>query len=64
MLVCKRGTLAGLIMGEMAKECISYFNGLFSDALPEFIAFNAFAFCRITDMASRERASAGLLRTK
>lgn len=42
-------------MGEMAKECISYFNGLFSDALPEFIAFNAFAFCRIADMASKER---------
>lgn len=42
-------------MGEMAKECISYFNGLISYALPEFIAFNAFAFCRIADMASKER---------
>lgn len=51
-------------MGEMAKERISNFNGLFPDALPEFIAFNAFAFCGIIDMASRERASAGLLRTK
>lgn len=51
-------------MGEMAKECISYFNGLFSDTLPEFIAFNVIAFCRITDVESREKASAGLLRIK
>lgn len=42
-------------MGELAKEGISCFNGLFSDATPEFIAFNAFAFSRIIDLASRER---------
>ena len=29
-----------------------------------FIAFNAFVFSRISDLASRKRASAGLLRTK
>lgn len=51
-------------MGEMAQEFISCFNGLFSDALLEFIASNAFAFCGITDMASREKASAVLQRTK
>lgn len=42
-------------MGELAKEGISCFNRLFSDATPEFIAFNAFAFSRIIDLASRER---------
>ena len=38
-------------MGELAKEGISSFKGLFSDATLEFIAFNEFALSRITDMA-------------
>lgn len=46
ILVRKRGALADLIMGELAKEGISYFNGLFSDATSEFIAFNALSFSR------------------
>ena len=34
---------------------MSYFNGLFSDADPEFIEFNAFALSRITDAVSGEK---------
>lgn len=64
ILVRKRGALANLIADELTKEGMSYFNGLFSDTEPEFIEFNAFALSRITDEASGEKASAGLLRTK
>lgn len=55
ILVRKRGALADLIMEELTKEGISYFNGLFSDTSQEFIEFNAFALSRITDAASREK---------
>lgn len=55
ILVRKRGTLANLIMDELAKEELSYFNGLFSDTDPEFIAFNALALSKITDAASGEK---------
>lgn len=55
ILVRKRGALANLIMDELIKEEISYFNGLFSDTAPEFIEFNAFALSRITDAASGEK---------
>lgn len=51
-------------MEEMVKEEMSYSSGLFSDAGAEFIAFNAFAFSRVTVMESRKMALAGLLRTK
>lgn len=60
----KRAVLANLIMEEMAKEEMLYSSGLFSDAGTEFIALNAFAFSRVTVMASRKMALAGLLRTK
>lgn len=55
ILVRKRGALANLIMDELAKEEMSYFNGLFSDTDPEFIAFNALALSKITDAASGEK---------
>lgn len=55
ILVRKRGALANLIMDELAKEELSYFNGLFSDTDPEFIEFNALALSRITDVASGEK---------
>lgn len=55
ILVRKRGALANLIMDELIKEEISYFNGLFSDTAPEFIEFNAFALSRITDAATGEK---------
>lgn len=55
ILVRKRGTLANLIMDELAKEELSYFNGLFSDTDPEFIAFNALALSKIADAASGEK---------
>lgn len=54
ILVRKRGALADLIMEELTKEGIPYFNGLFSDTSQEFIEFNAFALSRITDAASGE----------
>lgn len=55
ILVRKRGALADLIMEELAKEDISYFNGLFSDTSQEFIEFNALALSKITDAASGEK---------
>lgn len=55
ILVRKRGALADLIMEELAKEGISYFNGLFSDTSRGFIEFNAFALSRITDAVSGEK---------
>lgn len=55
ILVRKRGALADLIMEELTKEGISYFNGLFSDTSQEFIEFNAFALSRVTDAASGEK---------
>lgn len=55
ILVRKRGALADLIMDELIKEEIPYFNGLFSDTAPEFIEFNAFALSRITDAATGEK---------
>ena len=55
ILVRKRGALANLIMDELAKGELSYFNGLFSDTDPEFIEFNALALSRITDVASGEK---------
>ncbi len=55
ILVRKRGALANLITDELTKEGMSYFNGLFSDADPEFIEFNAFALSRITDAVSGEK---------
>lgn len=55
ILVRKRGALANLIMDELIKEEIPYFNGLFSDTAPEFIEFNAFALSRITDAATGEK---------
>lgn len=55
ILVRKRGALANLIMDELIKEEISYFNRLFSDTAPEFIEFNAFALSRITDAATGEK---------
>lgn len=55
ILVRKRGALADLIMDELAKEEMSYFNGLFSDTDPEFIEFNALALSKITDVASGEK---------
>lgn len=55
ILVRKRGALANLIMDELIKEEISYFNGLFSDTAPEFIEFNAFALSKITDAATGEK---------
>ena len=55
ILVRKRGALADLIMEELTKEGISYFNGLFSDSSQEFIEFNAFALSRVTDAASGEK---------
>ena len=55
ILVRKRGALANLIMDELIKEEISYFNGLFSDTASEFIEFNAFALSRITDAATGEK---------
>lgn len=55
ILVRKRGALADLIMEELAKEGISYFNGLFSDTSRGFIEFNAFALSRITDAVSEEK---------
>lgn len=55
ILVRKRGALADLIMEELAKEGISYFNGLFSDTDPEFTEFNAFALSRVTDAVSGEK---------
>ena len=50
----KRAVRANLIMEEMAKEDISYSSGLFSAAGTDFIAFNAFAFSRVTVMASKK----------
>ena len=55
ILVRKRGALANLIMDELTKGELSYFNGLFSDTDPEFIEFNALALSRITDVASGEK---------
>lgn len=55
ILVRKRGALADLIMNELVKEEMPYFNGLFSDTAPEFIEFNVFALSRITDAASGEK---------
>lgn len=55
ILVRKRGALADLIMEELAKEGISYFNGLFSDTSRGFIEFNAFALSRITDAVPGEK---------
>ena len=55
ILVRKRGALADLIMNELVKEEMPYFNGLFSDTAPEFIEFNAFTLSRITDAASGEK---------
>lgn len=55
ILVRKRGALADLIMEELTKEGISYFNGLFSDTSQEFIEFNVFALSRVTDAASGEK---------
>lgn len=55
ILVRKRGALANLIMDELIKEEVPYFNGLFSDTAPEFIEFNAFALSRITDAATGEK---------
>lgn len=55
ILVRKRGALANLIMDELIKEEMPFFNGLFSDTAPEFIEFNAFALSRITDAASGEK---------
>lgn len=55
MLDRGRGALADLNTCELAKEGTSYFNGLFSDAISEFIAFNAFALSRITDAASGDK---------
>lgn len=55
ILVRKRGALADLIMEELTKEGISYFNGLFSDTSQGFIEFNAFALSRITDAVSGEK---------
>lgn len=57
ILVRKLGALADLITDEPAKEDISYFNGLFSDTVPEFFEFNAFALSRITDAASGEKGA-------
>ena len=34
---------------------MSYFNGLFSDIVPEFFEFNAFDLSRITDAAFGEK---------
>ena len=55
ILVRKCGALANLITDELAKEDISYFNGLFSDTGSEFTEFNAFALSEITDAASGEK---------
>lgn len=55
ILVRKLGALANLITDELAKEDISYFNGLFSDTDPEFTEFNAFALSGITDAVSGEK---------
>lgn len=55
ILVRKRGALANLIMDELIKEEMPYFNGLFSDTDPEFVEFNAFALSGITDAVSGEK---------
>lgn len=56
ILVRKRGALANLIIDELIKEEMPYFNGLFSDTASEFIGFNAFALSRITDASSGEKS--------
>lgn len=56
ILIRKRGALANLIMDELIKEEMPYFNGLFLDTASEFIGFNAFALSRITDAASGEKS--------